>query len=193
MDNFKIIYASIIRFNDKIPIFTYHIKVDSQLRIELVKSLNVYFRSTSIAAFPGGTDVFPFDDGIIYSLYNKNLTLIYIIITQKEYIENKYAFFFLQECMNELEKKIDFTNLMRLPKNKYSRTFTQYYQQLIKKYNAEVCCPIERLDKKIIRILSTVCRGIETTLKNKQGLTKLESRMNSLSFNARLVSYVFMS
>lgn len=95
--------------------------------------------------------------------------------------------------MNELEKKIDFTNLMRLPKNKYSRTFTQYYQQLIKKYNAEVCSPIERLDKKIIRILSTVCRGIETTLKNKQGLTKLESRMNSLSFNARLVSCVFIS
>ncbi|CRH01697.1 hypothetical protein PRELSG_1258900 [Plasmodium relictum] len=186
MKNFIIIYASIVRFRDKIPIFTYYIKTESELRVEIVRSLNLFFQSSSIGAFP---DTFPFEHGIIYSIYNKNLTLIYIIITKKGEIPDKYAFSFLDECINKLENKIDYKNLHNLPKNNYSRTFKSFYQNLIKKYNAEYMNNFERLDKKIVRILSTIHKGIETSLKNKDNLSKLESRLNSLAINAKIVSF----
>ncbi|CRG95100.1 hypothetical protein PGAL8A_00250000 [Plasmodium gallinaceum] len=186
MEDFKIIYASIIKFKDKIPIFTYYTNIESELRVELVRSLNLFSQSSSIGAFP---DSLPFEHGIIYSLYNKNLTLIYIIITKKGEMTDKHAFSFLEECMNKLENNIDYKNLHRLPKNYYSRSFANFYQNLIKKYNAEYLNNYERFDKKIVRILSTIHKGIESSLKNKNNLSKLERRLSSLAINAKIVCF----
>lgn len=185
MENFTVLYGSIIRFKDKIPIFSYYVKLENDFKETLVQTLNYFIQITSVGAFPGGREVFPFEHGIIYSIYNMDLTLMYVVITKKENILDQQVFLFIEECVKSFESEIDFLNLDKLSKNKYSMTFLNVYEELIQKYNAESSNTFERLDRKIVRVLSTMHKGMNALLKNKENLEVLQNRMSSFAMNAK--------